>query len=177
MNNTKCETREAHSQAILDLLDQCCEHLAALGCPPVHPKHEPDEHDCGHCDRCGGCVNCGNCAACNSCPDPESHKCCKNRKDAPENKNEDGEGSIDYIVMSVDDFGQLLDDMIALSDTIDGLAHFIHEKEHLAKTLMGIANRLVPSTQEQMLVQAANKTNATISERWDSIELAPIDED
>ena len=177
MNNTKSETYEAHSQAILSLLDQCCEHLAALGYPPLHIKKEPDEHDCGHCDRCGGCVNCGNCAACDSCPDPENHKCCKNRKGSPEAKAENGENGVDYIIMSVDDFGQLLDDMIALSETIDGLTHFIHEKEHLAKTLLGIANRLVPSTQEQMLVQVANKTNATISDRWDSIELAPIDED
>lgn len=127
----------------------------------------PDENDCGNCKACGGCPNCGNCVQCASCPDSTS-RLCENKR-----KTDKLLTSGEYLLVSTEDYTQLMDDMITLADLIDELCRMHMEKYTLSQQFRELSS--IMSEDEALFVLNAKRMNDLIDERWGNTELIPVD--
>ena len=144
------------------------EHQCSTSGNPATSGKIPDENDCGNCITCGGCPNCGNCVQCASCTDHAPHPLCKNKQTA-ENDLASGE----YVLVSVDDYSQLMNDMITLADIIDELCRMHMEKYTLSQQFRELSS--IMSENEGLFVLNAKKMNDIIDERWGNAKLIPVD--
>ena len=131
-------------------------------------KKIPDESDCGDCSACKSCPNCGNCAQCASCT--FSHAClCSQKQNTIEKDHQE-----EYLLVSIDDYAQLMDDLISLADIVDELCRMHMEKFTLSKQFRSLSS-ILSSKDEELYVQNAQKLNNIIDNRWGNAKLIPIE--
>lgn len=169
MNNNHFDSTVSHYLALFDLQEQMNDHLSALGFPEVNIFGEVME-DAGITPKCNG--NCDHCGGCRDCKCSGDCHCQHDTEPAQESAEE---SEPEYVLIHKDDFSQLANDLVEMSDTIDSLCSLFQEKEHLAKTLLGIAAKLDTSSAEHLTVRNAVRTVNAISDRWDEIDLFPVD--
>ena len=143
------------------------EHPCSFPARSAVPGKIPDENDCGNCKTCGGCPNCGNCVQCASCPDSTS-RLCENKR-----KTDKLLTSGEYLLVSTEDYTQLMDDMITLADLIDELCRMHMEKYTLSQQFRELSS--IMSEDEALFVLNAKRMNDLIDERWGNTELIPVD--
>lgn len=171
MNNNHFDNTVSHYLALFDLQEQLNDHLSALGFPEINIFGDVMADACTAPKCCCGGDGCCGCADCKC----GGHCHCQPETEAAEDSADEDEP--EYILIHKDDFSQLANDLVEMGDTIDSLCNLFQEKEHLAKTLLGIAAKLDTTSAEHLTVRNAVRTVNTISDRWDEIDLFPVDLD
>lgn len=78
----------------------------------------------------------------------------------------------DCVVLRYSDFSQLMQDMIDLGDMNDALLQMLGAKEHLARTLLGVACKMDTSAQEKQEKQHIREHTDAILNRWSNATLS-----
>jgi len=78
----------------------------------------------------------------------------------------------DCVVLRYSDFSQLMQDMIDLGDMNDTLLQMLGAKEHLARTLLGVACKMDTSAQEKQEKQLIREHTDAILNRWSNATLS-----
>ena len=79
----------------------------------------------------------------------------------------------EYLLVSTEDYTQLMDDMITLADLIDELCRMHMEKYTLSQQFRELSS--IMSEDEALFVLNAKRMNELIDERWGNTELIPVD--
>lgn len=94
-----------------------------------------------------------------------------NKEETPLNTTEEN----DYIVLRYSDFAQLMQDLIDLGDLNDTLMQMLGAKEHLARTLLGVACKLDTSPQEKQEKQHIRECTDAILNKWSNVTLTVME--
>lgn len=81
----------------------------------------------------------------------------------------------DCIVLRYSDFSQLMQDLIDLADMNDTLMQMLGAKEHLARTLLGVACKMDTSAQEKQEKQSIREHTNAILNKWSNATLTVME--
>lgn len=80
------------------------------------------------------------------------------------------------IVLRYSDFAQMMQDMSDLSDMNDTLMQMLGAKEHLARTLLGIACKMDTSVHEKQEMNNIRERTDEILNKWSNATLTAIED-
>lgn len=95
-----------------------------------------------------------------------------NKEETP--KESDTEMST-CVVLKYSDFAQMIQDMIDLSDMNDILMQMLGAKEHLARTLLGVACKMDTSDHEKQEMKNIREHTDAILNKWSNATLTAIE--
>lgn len=95
-----------------------------------------------------------------------------NKEETP--KESDTEMST-CVVLKYSDFAQMIQDMIDLSDMNDVLMQMLGAKEHLARTLLGVACKMDTSDHEKQEMKNIREHTDAILNKWSNATLTAIE--
>lgn len=81
----------------------------------------------------------------------------------------------DCVILRCSDFAQMVQDMIDLGDMVDELMQMLGAKEHLARTLLGVACKLDTSAQEKQAKQNIHDRTDEILNKWSNATLTVME--
>lgn len=81
----------------------------------------------------------------------------------------------DCVVLRYSDFSQMMQDMIDLSDMNDTLMQMLDAKEHLARTLLGVACKMDTSSHEKQEKQHIRERIDEILNKWSNATLTVME--
>jgi len=79
------------------------------------------------------------------------------------------------VVLKYSDFTQMIQDMIDLSDMNDVLMQMLSAKEHLARTLLGVACKMDTSDHEKQEMKNIHERTDAILNKWSNATLTAIE--
>lgn len=94
-----------------------------------------------------------------------------NKVETQPNKNEE----TDCVVLRYSDFAQLIQDLIDLGDMNDTLMQMLGAKEHLARTLLGVACKMDTLAHEKQEKQHIREHTDAILNKWSNATLTVMD--
>ncbi|MBQ3614851.1 MAG: hypothetical protein II993_02485 [Anaerotignum sp.] len=81
----------------------------------------------------------------------------------------------DCVVLRYSDFSQLMQDLIDLGDMNDTLMQMLGAKEHLARTLLGVACKMDTSAHEKQEKQHIREHTDAILNKWSNATLTVME--
>lgn len=80
----------------------------------------------------------------------------------------------DCVILKCSDFAQMVENMIELGDMVDTLSQMLGAKEHLARTLLGVACKLDTSVDEKKEKQYISERTNEIMNKWSNATLTSV---
>lgn len=80
----------------------------------------------------------------------------------------------DCVILTYSNFAQMVENMIELGDMVDTLSQMLGAKEHLARTLLGVACKLDTSVDEKKEKQYIHDRTDEIMNKWSNATLTAV---